>query len=800
MTSTILSGKTFPKLFKWSFRRNRPIMVIFGVIMALGIILDLYVISQYTQESFYGTTLESEIASIGYVSIIIAQGGAMLLTFISALITFSYLHNKRSTDMFGALPTTRATMYLSHLLSGIAAVAAPFVIGSLAVMGITCRTTDYLMPDVMLILIGIIGIIASYSFTSVVAYCCGTILDTAIIALAANGIYAGCVGLFWGLASEMIPGIDFETALNIPVFPLFAPFSLCFFGDYYFTAGEFSTFGFTLIWGIIFTAAMIALGFYVSMKRKAESAQSDFNIKWVPIAVKAGVSVVCGGLIGCIAAISSESGYSNMIIFAFWYLIVSFVAFFILHVILQRGLKGKFLPSFAAYIGTTVAILALVFGMTYGLGLDTYVPSPAAVRSVKFGYDDIAYKDPENIKTITEIHKLITEGVREDEGYPYFLGSDRNNYNRYAYVDDYEYLDNNTVATGDEAEIKDDLENNYEKYPLCMSTGFHFRYSKKIGFATARDYYISHYNNCYDFAKIEALLQKLYNSEEFKKKDEPAVWNEKLRKEHNLYNAPTIQYMVYNYTSENYYTRYSTLGSTTLPQNDKFIDGLCEALAKDILADDTYYATRCYRSESAIYGKTYMALTIDYEDTNYYSLFDEFRTMTFADINVQIKENYTNTIAYLESNFIKTSIGYSELTTSFATPTDMFADSNDAYSDYIAFGIDGSEHTLRNLVYSVSDTLELTALMRADIHVDISSWNESNGEEFNQKLTERALQLFEEYKKDPANITSDYRTTYLEDQGATNDGKYYKIADMILSQLDTECESIVNDISPVIKK
>ena len=60
-----------------------------------------------------------ELGTLGYGSIIIAQFGAIILSLISANHTFSFLHNKRSTDMFGAIPCTRSTLYFSHLLGGI---------------------------------------------------------------------------------------------------------------------------------------------------------------------------------------------------------------------------------------------------------------------------------------------------------------------------------------------------------------------------------------------------------------------------------------------------------------------------------------------------------------------------------------------------------------------------------------------------------------------------------------------------------------------------------------------------------
>ena len=88
MTSTILSGKTFPKLYKWALRRNRAIIIVFAVLMALGIVIDLYAMSQFVDYSYYTNNEAAryrQFAQIGFYSIIAAQVGAIVLSIISAL-------------------------------------------------------------------------------------------------------------------------------------------------------------------------------------------------------------------------------------------------------------------------------------------------------------------------------------------------------------------------------------------------------------------------------------------------------------------------------------------------------------------------------------------------------------------------------------------------------------------------------------------------------------------------------------------------------------------------------------------
>ena len=156
MTSTTSSSnKNFAKLFKWAFARNKSIIIVYSILMVIGIIIDLYITSVVTRDSSNYNPIDMEIranGTLGNVSIMIAQLGAVLLSIISAVHTFSFLHNKRSTDMFGSIPATRTTLYFSHLLAGIVSVSIPFTAGSLAVTGFTCRSLTFLGYDLMIIL------------------------------------------------------------------------------------------------------------------------------------------------------------------------------------------------------------------------------------------------------------------------------------------------------------------------------------------------------------------------------------------------------------------------------------------------------------------------------------------------------------------------------------------------------------------------------------------------------------------------------------------------------------------------
>lgn len=630
MTLTTLSNKSFGKLFQWAFKRNKTIIIVFSILMLLGITGVLYMLFELHAREYNGD-LSGTISSLSVSALSVAQFGALAFTFLSAIRTFSFLHNKRSVDMFGALPATRETLFLSHLLGGMTAVAVPYTGGSLIVALLTMSAPGALGTGLLMILFGLIGIAAAYTFTAMVAYCCGTSADVVIITLTANVSFAGIVLVLYSMMASMIPGITMHSLWHTPLIALLSPYAFTFLADKYYFSSETASFIFILVWIVLFAVLMFAAGLRAAKKHKAECAQGEVIVKWMPVTVKSCGSVVCGGLIGIGAATAGVSGSGNMGSFVFWYLIVSFIAFIILHFIFSRGFKSKFIPSLIAYGCTTAVVIGLSFLMTTGMGIDTYVPDPASVSSVAMGNDE--FKDPDNIKIVTEIHQVITEGIRKENTYPYYFGSDQG-YNTY-YNEENEY-------------------NSFQKqYPL-LSSGFlsnSFVYNKAFGFTTERDYSFMYYpyNKSFDSERIELLLQKLVNSDEYKKNRNEVLWNKELRSRVTPDSPPTLVRTVY--LPEPYAEGAQNDYRIDLPSDEAFLNGLYDAIAEDILADKEYY--KCLTDygdeevdEFGMDTKLMVEISLRPKDQNNF--------MDYYSLNTRIPTRYTHTLSYLHSHQILT--------------------------------------------------------------------------------------------------------------------------------------------------
>lgn len=676
MTSTTLSSKGFSVskkefgvLFKWALKRNRSLIIVHSIILAvIGPVLNLYLAS-----------LDLDIVGeYGMVSLGIFIASAALFTLISAVKTFSFLHNKRSVDLYGAMPCNRFTLYLSHLLAGITSVSVPYIAAAALVMGISARSSESIEFGLSAILFTVVMIAASYTFTALMAYCCGTVVDTLIVTFAVNIIWVAAVALYYGFLADMIPGAVFDEAvISTPILVAFAPYAFGYMGIYaYYTDSAWMYIG-TLVWFVIYTALVFFAAAVLANRRKAESSQNGFAVKWLPMFIKAGASVIAGALFGYIFAATSDNGFGNMFTYCFWYILIGAVAFFILHVIFARGLRGKYLKSIVVYAATTAAALVLVFSMCYGMGVDTYVPDPGSVKSVIVDYYGVEYTDPETIRIATEIHKTVTEGLRDEYDYPYYFG-----------YDDYSDYYTNTIEVYEDGYPTDDSyyydESEDKKYPYLSAFNFKLKYKMKLGTTVNRDYYVSVYDDSYDREKLNDLCKQLMNTDEYKRKDNPYIFDEKEREKYG--EVKTVSLSHYS-LSDGYSYNYDA--NASLPTDEKFLSGLYLALQKDIAADKSYVHGSDYFYKEL--GEEYLELDIEavaLKKGEQMYAYDN----TWNVCNALIKTSYSNTMKYISDYGIVLEDTY------------VYNDSyGDTYDDYIAYDFNdfietGHYYSLYNVV------------------------------------------------------------------------------------------------------
>lgn len=451
MTSTISSGSKahqFFSMYRWSMRKNMATTIVYSVFLLFSYPL---VLGFARTLSLTGLTMieEDTILSLSRNVYPALTGSiAMLFTLLVPVFMFSYMHKKRSVDMFGALPMSRRTLFFSRYLAGLTLLLIPLVLCTGIGMLLSLPSTGAIETLLNGMFCIMFATIVSYTFTAFIAVCCGTTADTVISVLAINCLYPAAVGVCQLLSTSIVPGVFTAiepTTLGYTALSPYVTGITSAFGDSlgYGASSIFEMPGQLLCWFVLF-AACFAGCVVLSKRRKAESAQAGFAFRLPAIIVRFIASATVGLFFASMfGAVSSSVTFNGVMQHHFWFIMGLIIGAFITHLVVtfiyNRGVKG-FLKSLIPYAVTIVVILAgyavLVTGM---FGSDMYVPKADEVKSVRFLVNSSVnakdyyangeevpraaaeFKEKKEIENVLSLHNKITENMRGLVGYPYTL-------------------------------------------------------------------------------------------------------------------------------------------------------------------------------------------------------------------------------------------------------------------------------------------------------------------------------------------------------------------------------------------
>ncbi|MBQ5565508.1 MAG: hypothetical protein IIT42_01490, partial [Clostridia bacterium] len=314
-----------------------------------------------------------------------------------------------------------------------------------------------------------------------------------------------------------------------------------------------------------------------------------------------------------------------------------------------------------------------------------------------------------------------------------------------------------------------------KNYPYVNHANFTFRYTKKVGFRTERNYYISGYSDYkyYDMDKLESLVKQLFSSDEYKKNVYPELWREQKPKNIKLQTATLKYYISSDYSSTN-------VKSYTLPLDEEFLDGLLAAYKEDLLADNEFLSSEVGRydySTQEFEKSNYMSIQIEYTRTSKRRSYDDDFSL-YQTYNVKI--NYKNTFDYLEKNGI--------------TQSDLKS-TNPAHSEYDyqyeVFGTSGDIDALQILITDMGTFYEYTSLEELGLLDDYNEWHRKYYDDYIDELCGEAWVLFEDYNKDDKYKDPNYTNEYIKEYGF---GEYYQIEDKILEDLQKYSTDYIKSI------
>lgn len=513
MTSTTFSDKKKNTLTQsrsmllWAIKRNRAPMVVLSVLLfALLPCAILFLRSMFysyflgSEELVYGgENFVWSLSSEGYyLNKIIPTFYAypvtimvMVFSLIFGMGAFKYLQNKRTVDMFGALPVNRRGMFFSQLTGALLCTLIPLTLVTGIAMLCVIPCGEVALALLIMYMYLALAVIANIAFIGLISVCCGTAKDVITSYVVISIVYPLAVAISATLPAELIPGIVdsninalLATALCTFVSPFaaFESFSLQPFvysaADLISSSSVLSSFyvpgGFVLnnafdfahiIYWIIFSAVCVALSYFLIKRRKAESAQAGFAFSLPEIIIRIFADFIGGAVVGISLGsvcgnIAPESAAVQYIWFFAGMICGSFIVHLLLQVIYRKGFKG-FAKSLI-YYGGTVAVTSALFIVlvTGGFGADVFVPNADEVQAVCFDLEDdstsggytesngVDYyiengysENDDYIKMVTDLHKSVTETLRAGSNYPYkFEYTGFENGDMYSYVDTVQYL------------------------------------------------------------------------------------------------------------------------------------------------------------------------------------------------------------------------------------------------------------------------------------------------------------------------------------------------------------------------
>lgn len=381
---------------------------------------------------------------------------------ICALSVFSYLYKKTDVDMRMGLPMSTSQRFVSDFLSGLFIYIVPFaaaqiitwilmLIGHLGFDGKTfyihsnddpievtsswtCDVFSTAAPFLWRIIIGgILLMVMFYTVTVFVASLCGNIFESIGYNILLNILVPLVAYMLISAVMDNAPGVSIDRYAYKTI-SLCGPFGgvaglVLSLNDIYYEDNNriFAAYYTYPQWCGLFLLITVLLGagtYLIYRQRRAEDTGK-------PVVFGAFYHVILTMSMFCICYAFLVDDGSEIVPM----LIITAIVYLVFHVVRNRGF-GHILKGIAAYV-ITIFVAAgsfLLIEKTEGFGIGTYVPDPASVKCVYIPYTgfneqsqgELAYFDiysktptkltqPENIQTVTDMHKRYIELMKNDQ-------------------------------------------------------------------------------------------------------------------------------------------------------------------------------------------------------------------------------------------------------------------------------------------------------------------------------------------------------------------------------------------------
>jgi ABC-2 type transport system permease protein len=449
MTLTTFSNrnrKEFKETYSWAMKKSRGMLALLALLMfiAFPMILMIGMANAQHNTDTVMTVAKWAEAYSGYVFILSVLATLLVLLFVlvTAVQQFSYLHQKRSVDLFHSLPVGRVPLLLGRYCAALTTLFVPILFNFAVVSivgfsyGIAAQFSFTAVAVQMLWIM--LMITAALTFSVFMAICTGTSFDMVISILGINVAYPLLVYVSGAFASNLLPGLRIELNLQSTVLTALSPFAAAFFpligSDR--NPGIPYTNGTFLGWWIALTLILLAASIMLYKKRKSECAESSFAFPIPKIVIRLIITAVAGIGFGMVLQSVTSVPWN----FFLGLITGSLAAHIVVEAVYSRGFQ-QMKRSFAWY-GIFAAAFLVLYGVlaTGFFGFDTRLPSADQVESISISasnnsrestiYDDEhnriigkitpTLKDQTNIVKVLELHKSLVNDNRK-KSFPYAM-------------------------------------------------------------------------------------------------------------------------------------------------------------------------------------------------------------------------------------------------------------------------------------------------------------------------------------------------------------------------------------------
>lgn len=388
-----------------NIKDNLKLMVVLWVLHLSAAPLTLFMLIQQILAA--GSTNNVDIYMVIAVASTAAGVGGGILCALSAM---PYLYKRSVVDMRLSLPMTTGQRFASDFVSGLFVYMVPFLISQIFTWlmmlagHILCDGkyfTEYYSDGLShrwlctifeesapYLLKGVVGGIAImlmfYVLTVLVASCCGSVFECVCYTLMANGLIPGAIAILIVTFTYNVMGISSDVYM-IKYLPYTSPiggvFGLCMILDNEWGVGEapwLPTFGKWLICFLIVTVIMTVCSYLIYRKRKAEDTGKPI-VFGIFYHVIMTLAIVC---ITCAFLMDDETREMTVPM-----IVITAIVYMIFHVVRNRGF-AHVIKGIICYVCTMAVCIGsyyLVTG-TELFGAAKYVPDADDVSDVYINY------------------------------------------------------------------------------------------------------------------------------------------------------------------------------------------------------------------------------------------------------------------------------------------------------------------------------------------------------------------------------------------------------------------------------